>query len=315
MRIKTKNLNFTRLNSGNTLLYGESNGQLSMEVAQVFWDILDVSYGGNLLSYKTVKDLKEKIAFFKFVAKGKIVIKIDADNTEFIELEENDFLACATYRSTLIHKEGIDHKLTAIGCNQTPEGKEALCDIIKNDIKYFDLFYWVEASGAIEHLFKKFNGYPIPNVFAKEFLNTNKNIILCDDEVHFKRKIGGSEELFEKMIFGFRDKILLDKIKTNFEGYEDFRKRINESVTTLEDIRYLVESAFDVISYFITANEEEGLEDLFQEWYDIISQSISILDNYKYYYGENINTINWAIHRGKLLLKEMPVIKVHRFKI
>lgn len=45
--------------------------------------------------------------------------------------------------------------MTAIGCDQTREGKEALRSIIKNDVEEYDLHYWVEASGPIERLFKK----------------------------------------------------------------------------------------------------------------------------------------------------------------
>lgn len=296
------NLEKVQLDSGNTLVYGRALGNIDMSVAQKFWDILNLSYRGNLLSYGGANDIKKRVVFFKAVVKG-IPKK---------ELKDNTFLACATYRSTLMDEEYSDYKLTAIGCDQTKEGKEALSEIIKNDILNFDLFYWVEASGAIEHLFKKYNGYPIPNTFAKEILNTNREVILCEDKVHYKRKIGLGNELFEKMIFGFRDKEILKKVKTEFGDYEDFRKEINESLVSM-DMKSKVKEAFEVINYFVEANEEQGLEDLFPEWYDRISQAISILKEYKYYYGKKSENLDWAIKRGRLLLKEMPVIKVHTF--
>ena len=172
-----------------------------------------------------------------------------------------------------------------------------------------NIFYWVEASGAIEHLFKKYNGYPIPNVFVKEIINTPGEITLCEDGVHYKRKIGLGNEVFEKMIFGFRDEGILEKIKTEFEDYEDFRKEINESLVFLDKVK----EAFEVVNFFVEANEEQGLEDLFQDWYDSISQAISILKEYKYYFGKKSENLDWAIERGRLLLNEMPVIRVHTF--
>ena len=172
-----------------------------------------------------------------------------------------------------------------------------------------NIFYWVEASGAIELLFKKYNGYPIPNVFVKEIINTPGEITLCEDGVHYKRKIGLGNEVFEKMIFGFRDEGILEKIKTEFEDYEDFRKEINESLVFLDKVK----EAFEVVNFFVEANEEQGLEDLFQDWYDSISQAISILKEYKYYFGKKSENLDWAIKRGRLLLNKMPVIRVHTF--
>lgn len=151
-----------------------------------------------------------------------------------------------------------------------------------------NIFYWVEASGAIEHLFKKYNGYPIPNVFAKGILNINRGITLCEDGVHYKRKIGLSNELFKKMIFGFRDEGILGKIKTEFENYESFRKEINESLVFLDKVK----EAFEVVNFFVEAKEKQGLEDLFQDWYDSILQAISILKKYKYYFGKESENLD-----------------------
>ena len=81
------------------------------------------------------------------------------------------------------------------------------------------------------------------------------------------------------------------------------------------DRRTRVKEAFDVINYFVEANEEQGLEDLFPNWYDRISQAISTLKEYKYYYGKKSKNLDWAIQRGKLLLREMPVIRVHTFNL
>ena len=111
------------------------------------------------------------------------------------------------------------------------------------------------------------------------------------------------------MIFGFRDEGILEKIKTEFEDYEDFRKEINESLVFLDKVK----EAFEVVNFFVEANEKQCLEDLFQDWYDSISQAISILKEYKYYFGKKSENLDWAIKRGRLLLNEMPVIRVHTF--
>ena len=125
------NFEKVQLDSGNTLVYGRALGNIDMSVAQKFWDILNLSYKGNLLSYGEAKDIKKKVVFFKAVVKGTPKKELqDKDNT---------FLACTTYRSTLMDEEHSDYKLTAIGCDQTEEGKEALSEIVKNDILNFNL--------------------------------------------------------------------------------------------------------------------------------------------------------------------------------
>lgn len=111
------------------------------------------------------------------------------------------------------------------------------------------------------------------------------------------------------MIFGFRDEGILGKIKTEFENYESFRKEINESLVFLDKVK----EAFEVVNFFVEAKEKQGLEDLFQDWYDSILQAISILKKYKYYFGKESENLDWAIKKGQFLLKEMPVIRVHTF--
>ena len=79
-------------------------------------------------------------------------------------------------------------------------GSEAAKKIIASDIAPYDNWYWVEASGAIEHLFKKLGGNPIPSFLASKFLE--KDVELIDgDPVHYKRAIGINKEIFTKMIF------------------------------------------------------------------------------------------------------------------
>ena len=155
--------------------------------AEPVWDILTASYEnvGGLKSYRNFSDFCKKKHLF--------IIAFD---------QNNKILACATYR-----RIEDSRKMVAIGYEQSDDGKVALQMIIQDNIKNFDLHYWAEVSGAIEHYFKKHNGYPMPNILANDILNIDPSRIKLSnrDKVHYSREIGSDGEMFEKMIFGAKN--------------------------------------------------------------------------------------------------------------
>ena len=144
-----------RINVGNIVII-KSEEDFKKWAKQV-WDMLNSSYAdvGGLQSYRDFND---------FIKKKHII--------EIVLSKEGELLSCATYRRI----EG-SLKLTSIGCDQSQVGKLALEQIIQNNIINSGLHYWAEVSGAIEHYFKKHNGFPMPNTLASKILQVNENDI------------------------------------------------------------------------------------------------------------------------------------------
>lgn len=109
-----------------------------------------------------------------------------------------------------IHKDTHSRKTIAVGTDGSIEGRRDFHMMKNEDLKQKRM--WVEASGAIEHVFKKANAITIPNKYAgvltgKEILEYNP------DGVHYTRLIGGHP--YEKIIFGFVD--LTDELLTKIQ--------------------------------------------------------------------------------------------------
>lgn len=112
-------------------------------------------------------------------------------------------------------------------------GKKAVVDIIKNDIGLYDEFYWVECSGAVESLYKKYNGIAIPNEYASIMLQ--KDVTIDEDGFHFYYNV--SDETQKKIIYGFNSKETYDMVSSKYVEYikkctsviQNDRK-INESI-------------------------------------------------------------------------------------
>lgn len=93
------------------------------------------------------------------------------------------------------------------------EGKEALYQMIADDMRLKDRNAWIECSGAVEHIYKKYgNATPIPAEIAQKILHDKPFIKINDDGYHYTRKIGGEEH--EKIMMGniAGDKKLQDTI-------------------------------------------------------------------------------------------------------
>lgn len=108
---------------------------------------------------------------------------------------------------------------------------------VKHDIAPYDGWYWVEASGAIEKLFKKFEGNPIPNHLAHKFLQKPaRDLVLDEDGIHYTRALGEHGSEIKKMIFGFKRLEHAKKAIEAVDNYEKFKKDVNQAVEEiLED--------------------------------------------------------------------------------
>lgn len=89
------------------------------------------------------------------------------------------------------------------------EGKIGFKAIIRRDVTSDTEYNWIEASGTVEHLFKKYGGLQVPSKFAEEIFGKNKVRIV--DDFHYERIIGGQNKIV-KAIFGAHDEGLIERV-------------------------------------------------------------------------------------------------------
>lgn len=257
------------------------------EWAERVWSMLIDSYAniGGLKSYRHYED---------FCKKHPFIILVLGDN--------DTLLACATYRSTGRN----DLKMTAVGCIQDDNGKLAIQQIIKDNIKNFHLRYWAEVSGPIEHWFKKHGGYPMPNVVASEILKVKQEDIIPskEDEVHYDRVIGNGG-LYTKMIFGCPSEDILEKVMKDAEHYMNFREIVNKGLKENIDTT-LVQDVMTVIEQIYRAHEEDGLNELIPQWHEALTYSLNVLQNVT----DKDNNVTTYIEYAEYLLDDMQLLEL-----
>ena len=193
--------------------------------------------------------------------------------------------------------------------------------IIKSDIEPYDNWYWVEASGVIEHLFKKNNGNPIPNSLVRYFLDLeedNPNMRLDEDSTHYFRRING--EWRRKMIFGFKDEESKNMVESVVDDYCKFAlginkmdERINESFYS--DIQKMKESR----TYLSRLFDFHYSEPCYEAPLDLISRSEESIDFISKHMDivpkEKKNQYLAAVQRGETCIEDIEPIEFKIFKV
>ena len=261
-----------------------------MPLSDFIWQMLVSSYEniGGLKTYRSKEDFLRKVKYAKIVYNNA------------------DIVACAIYRNM----EG-SYKMVAIGCNQEDIGKQGIQAIIKDDIEKFDYHFWAEVSGAIEHYFKKYNGYPMPNILAPEILSISSELIRPskNDNVHYERQI--SDEWFEKMIYGAKSKEVYEAAIAAVEDYSKFMKEVNKiNENSNMNGRYSVKQAMYIVENIYRAHEEDGYNELIPSWYEALNESMEVLLT-----AEQTQTVVDYIEYCNYLLETMPVLQLHPLKI
>ncbi len=256
----------------------------------IVWDMLEKSYEniGGLQYYRDYNDFKKK--------RHQIMVVKDFNN--------DDLLACATFRRI----EG-SLKMTVIGCNQENNGKLALQQIIQHTISELELHYWTEVSGAIEHYFKKHNGYPMPNTMASKILQVPEDQITFSkkDLLHYDRPIGPDKEIFTKMIFGIKSEEIFQEAMDAVENYYDFMNEVNKMVNESKETKYSIKQAIYIIENLYRMHEEDGINELTTNWNDALRESMKALKSVK----EKTQTIEDYIQYGEYLLSDMQVLMLN----
>lgn len=198
--------------------------------------------------------------------------------------------ACAVYAGNF----GGNKAIGVAGIHGNPGYKDGVVEIIKSDIANFDRWYWAEVSGAIEHYFKKNNGYPVPSTYAKMFMPRPIEAE-CPDGFHYERKMGPEHEMVQKCVFGFPSREAFMKVTEEFADYEDFRKKVNnESNGDEQWARYVVGNIEEMFL-------EYDVNELPPAWAADLRRAVRIL-------REAGNTA--LADAGETLLETMPVLAV-----
>ena len=193
-------------------------------------------------------------------------------------------VACAYYRN--MHNS---FKLQAYGNDGTQHGKDCVKEIIKSDVAPYTNWIWGEVSGAIEHYFKKFEGYPLPNSLVVEVLKKNPDDIeLSKDGFHYKRKIGKNSEATEKVVYGFPSQDIADKAMAS-ANYEIERHKLNMQLIN-EDEDGKKELSFDGACSFV-----DQLSDLYDDegWRQLTPGLSALLDQSIEVIKKNTKQENW----------------------
>lgn len=261
------------------------------EIINLLPDVIEMVKTSYKDGYKGVLELRR-------LSKTTPLLKIVRDNN-------GNLMACVIYRAV----EG-SFKATGAGQNKTDEGKKALQEIIKSDIEPYTNWCWCEVSGAMEHYFKKYNGYPLPNTYAAMVLKKpTEKIELDDDGFHYKRVIGSldNDEPERKVIYGFKNRELAEEVmsKADYEVKRAFFN--NESLhenneNEPEDFHYAV-SFVDQLSDLY---DEEGFRSLTPGLSSELDSAIDILTKYKNYEDWVHHTLDNALNLKEL----MPQIQI-----
>lgn len=198
---------------------------------------------------------------------------------KIVRNEEGKIASCAIYRDV-----EDSSKLQAYANDGTRFGKSGVKAIIHSDVSPYDNWVWAEVSGKVELYFKKFGGFPLPNEFVSEVLDKPASKIqLMPDGFHYKRMIGTSDNNVEKVIFGFKNREIAEKVtadvnyemrKTEFniasigEGQEDDKPN---------ELKY----ASSFVNQLSDLYDEENMVQLTPGLSSELDASIEILNKYQ----------------------------------
>jgi len=278
--------------------------------ADIVFDMCQRAYQpiGGFNSLHSVADIPKRIKLIK------LVISKDADGKDAIG-------ACALYRLVNDGYKGIGY---AGNKDIVPDYKECVELIVKDDIAKYDNWYWVEASGAIQHYFEKHNGYLIPNVYVPSLLSRNiPEEDLLPDGFSYKVVIGGLDNPTEvvKRLYGFPNKDAYDSLMKVYGTLDNFSSEIRqmlhnngEHTPKMESIYTLADNIRIPIMYIFNLDEcvmENDLTDVPEEWMLLLNKALNIL-RHESEINRNASVLN-AIEIGLELQHRLSILSIRHF--
>ena len=194
--------------------------------------------------------------------------------------------------------------------------------IIKTDIEPYDGWYWVEASGVIESLFKKNGGNPISNTLARFFLGIdedNQDFALVDnDPVHYTRTIKGEKRI--KMIFGFKNEASMVAAKNAVADFGEFRIQINkmDKRITEADDKFVqsLEEARTFLSRLYDLHYDWNCDEMLPEWHRRLLDSQAMIRKHIGKIPESRREMYLAaVKRGDAYKEEMTVLRFNKLSL
>lgn len=235
----------------------------------------------------------------------------NTDRAKLVFDSNSRILACALYRADL----GGFKRFCSAGIRHDNNARKAVDLIVKDDIEPYDNWYWVEASGFIEKLFKKNDGNPIPNYLAAEFLKIDPTKLTLDvDGVHYIRHVGSAKVPVKKIIFGFKDRESAEKACKAVADYKEFKLDTNK---IFEDDTN-VDTAAQVIRRVFELHDEWKCNEMLPVWDKKLKLALSEVAaaREKYEVGSSkARMLDALISRAKTCLSEMPRLVVRRFNV
>lgn len=235
----------------------------------------------------------------------------DTDRAKIVFDDNGEIIACALYRIDI----GGFNRFGSAGIRGNSESLKAVEDIIKSDIEPYTNWYWVEASDAIEHLYKKNGGNPIPNWIVGETLglsHEDKGFRVDDsDDVHYFRLIRGSEK--RKMMFGFKDEETKNKAYSAVADYGEFKlgvngmdRRISEST---DRNHQEMEEARKFICRLLDLHYEDGFNEMLPEWRDRLLHCMDVIeDNIDKAPEDKRPMYRASLNRAETCLEDMDIL-------
>lgn len=202
----------------------------------------------------------------KHLLKNSALVKIAYFN--------NAFIAISVYTNYL-----KGYKCIGLASVQGPlhdYGKNAVIEIIKEDIKNWNGWFWAEVSDKIKYYYSKFDGIAVPaeyrNLFLKPTLETNQI-----DEYTYEKTVfdaDGDEIKLKKSIYGFNCIETFEEIVNNIK-----HKALHESSISYWENDNILNKAMDNLVYFADSYEY-NYTDWPLEDFDLIKLNMKYVSDY-----------------------------------
>lgn len=243
------------------------DAQFVKENKELIWDILQKGYE-NLDGFKGFQSKRDMLKKSPFFTMG---------------FYDEEIVAVTVYNTYLGGNKCVG--ATCVKDDRHEGGVKLLEMIMSYNIKNWDEWIWLEASGKVEEMCKKLNGFNVPSEYAVIYLQ-NKNFSITD-EYHYVRMIRGQEE--QKTIYGFKDKNSFDVLSNHLnKQVKAFLDRLNkQDISESEEydnrdkiwMEYSqnmsdIEKAITIINYFVYLKDDELINEFPLDAYNILKQTV-----------------------------------------
>lgn len=266
--------------------------------AEEIWNIMQRSYA-NIGRFKTFSSIEEMLLRVTLLRYG-------LNN-------EGNIICAAIYDN----KKGGE-KLVGCGTlHNTQDEKNILYNIVLNDTINFSQWHWAEVSGAMERIFQKAGGNPIPSELASDILTKPSHYFKLDDDSHYYRLI--NNVWHRKIIYGFKDALVYNTVMDNFSQLTGFTayKEWKEYTNTKKVIKLFewekdntysrVKFCLNICDRFIDLWDDEGIREIPQTYYDFISSIYEEIVN-NYMNKRSVKLRSGLLRTTKLILSWMKII-------